>query len=142
MYRVRFTISKKYSFLKINKKFFLLIIFCLFFHYFLFVLVIYDNDITDVFIQTIFRLFKISASLENFYVALEKRYVFTIDDLNAVAPMYFYFTETFGKACQAFNNSSSSFKLKLVDVNINFPQFFEYDRCKELVLMNIVKEKC
>lgn len=89
---------------------------------------IYDDDITDGLIQTIVRLFKQSKKLSELYIALEKRYVF-VDSV--CAPMYEYFLKKFEDTTRGF--------LKLSEVSINFPQYFEYDRCKELVLIRIQK---
>lgn len=89
-------------------------------------LVIYDDDITDGLIQTILRLFKQGKKLSELYIALEKRYVF-VDSV--CAPMYEYFLKHFEDASRGF--------LKFAEVPIDFPQYFEYDRCKELVLLRV-----
>lgn len=87
-------------------------------------LVIYDDDITDGLIQAILRLFQQGKKLSELYIALEKRYVF-VDSV--CAPMYEYFLKHFEDASRGF--------LKFAEVPIDFPQYFEYDRCKELVLL-------
>lgn len=89
---------------------------------------IYDDRITDAFIKTVQNLLSVPPK-RDIYVALEKRYVFTITDLNAVAPCYDYFRQQLQK-------------LKSVtceEVELNFPQYFQYDRVKELVLLKITK---
>lgn len=87
---------------------------------------IYDDDITDGLIRTIIRLFKMSSQLSEFYMALEKRYVF-VDSV--CAPMYEYFLKNFQEASAGF--------LAFGEISTQFPQYFEYDRCKELILIRI-----
>jgi hypothetical protein len=62
------------------------------------------------------------------YMALEKRYVFT--DC-VVAPMYEYFIKTFSQQTVG--------QLKLSEIPIDFQQYFEYEKCKELVLFRITR---
>lgn len=90
--------------------------------------VIYDDDITDGLIRTIVKLFKASSRLSEFYMALEKRYVF-VDSV--CAPMYEHFLKNFQQSINGF--------LKFSEVSVDFPQYFEYDRCKELVLLKITR---
>lgn len=61
-------------------------------------------------------------------MALEKRYVF-VDSV--CAPMYEHFLKNFQQAINGF--------LKFNEVSVDFPQYFEYDRCKELVLLKITR---
>lgn len=87
--------------------------------------VIYDNTITNGFIKTIIKLFK-NYPLKSFFVALEKRFVFTD---SVCAPMYEYFLENF----------KTEGLLKITEVPTTFPQYFEYDRCKELILLEVTR---
>lgn len=89
--------------------------------------VIYDDDISEALIKTILRLFDLAPKLTNMWMALEKRYVFTD---SCCAPMYDYFLKQFR---QAIAGTSMRFSEQPID----FPQYFEYDRCKELVLLQI-----
>lgn len=88
--------------------------------------VIYDDDITDGLIKTILRLFKQSRKLSELYIALEKRYVFIE---SVCAPMYEHFLMNF--------QEKSNGILKHKEMSTQFNQYFEYDRCKELVLLKI-----
>jgi methyltransferase-like protein 22 len=90
--------------------------------------VIYDDDITDGLIKTTMRMFKISSKLSVMYLALEKRYVF-VDSV--CAPMYEHFLKNFQQIVGGF--------LKLNEILTDFPQYFEYERCKELVLLKITR---
>ncbi|XP_030385275.1 methyltransferase-like protein 22 [Scaptodrosophila lebanonensis] len=91
--------------------------------------VIYDDTLTDAFIAVIDQIFARgvqTSRAKSIYVALEKRYVFTLEDCNSVAPMYEYFLKQTSKKPWFFEN-----------VPLDFPQFFAYDRCKQLVLIRI-----
>ncbi len=61
-----------------------------------------------------------------FLVSLEKRYVFTVKDLDTVAPAYQWFFEKLSKAAVKFEFLDTKFK-----------QYFCYDRSKDMVLMLI-----
>ena len=89
--------------------------------------VIYDDKITDGFIRTLSKLLYTNKK-KTIYVALEKRYVFTIADLDTTAPMY----EEFLRCVEKYKMNWS------VDyINIDFPRYFKYDRVKHLVLIKI-----
>lgn len=89
---------------------------------------IYDDDITEGLVKTIVKLFKDAQRLSQLYLALEKRYVFTD---RQCAPMYEHFLERFQQAKGGF--------LDLQEVSQDFPKYFDYDRCKELVLMKVFR---
>ncbi|KAG5678633.1 hypothetical protein PVAND_008289 [Polypedilum vanderplanki] len=90
--------------------------------------VIYENDITNGLIKSILKLFNKSKKLKEMYMALEKRYVFTD---KVLAPMYECFIRMFSQQTAGI--------LKISECPTDFPQYFEYDRCKELVLFRITK---
>lgn len=99
-----------------------MIIMLLFFLY----LVIYDDKITDGFVRTLTKL--LSKKKKTIYVALEKRYVFTVADLDTAAPMY----EEFLCCIEKYKMNWS------VDyITVDFPRYFKYDRVKHLILMKI-----
>lgn len=87
---------------------------------------IYDDDITVAFVKTMQKLL-CPPSQRSIYVALEKRYVFTIAECDTVAPCYEYFIECINK----LKNVS------VEEVDLNFPKFFEYERVNELILWKI-----
>ncbi|XP_015587495.1 methyltransferase-like protein 22 [Cephus cinctus] len=89
--------------------------------------VIYDDDITDGFVRTLEKLLN-SKVPEVAYVALEKRYVFTIAELDSVAPMY----EEFLRCVRRHNLHWS-----IEQIKIDFPKYFKYDRTNQLILMKI-----
>lgn len=95
--------------------------------------VIYDNDITDYFIETLVRILNpndLNRSMtKEIFIALEKRYVFTMADLDVVAPCYEYFMQRIQEI------QSADVRIKLDIVNIDFPQYFVYERSKDLTIM-------
>lgn len=64
------------------------------------------------------------------YIALEKRYVFTINELDNVAPCYEHFL-------QCLERIRWINKWQFESIPIDFPQYFQYDRVKELILLKI-----
>ena len=65
------------------------------------------------------------------YVALEKRYVFTIQDLESVAPMYEEFLRCIARR---------KLDWTIEQVDIDFPQYLTYDRVNEMILMRITRK--
>lgn len=98
--------------------------------------VIYDNDVTEAFVNTLQRILGTPPG-KTVYIALEKRYVFTVADLDSVAPCYEYFLQCLQKA-QAKSLDS---QWEVEQLPIDFPQYFNYERVKELVLWRIIS-KC
>ncbi|CAH1988896.1 unnamed protein product [Acanthoscelides obtectus] len=90
--------------------------------------VIYDDTLTDAFISTVRKLLAPPGD-RSIYVALEKRYVFTIADCDSVAPCYEYFMRCLKEA-----NGINSEELAL-----DFPQYFRYERVKELAMWKLSK---
>uniref|UniRef100_A0A182WDX3 Methyltransferase-like protein 22 n=1 Tax=Anopheles minimus TaxID=112268 RepID=A0A182WDX3_9DIPT len=95
--------------------------------------VIYDDDITEAFVRTIVSLLLELPKLKAIYIALEKRYVFTLEDMDSVAPCYDYFLRYFQKRNSRFGVN----RWKVINVCMNFPRFFDYDKVKDLVLLKI-----
>lgn len=65
------------------------------------------------------------------FLALEKRYVFTMADLDTLAPCYEYFLQRVNELRQTTIN------WKLDTVDTDFPQYFNYERSKELIIMKL-----
>ncbi|XP_076639713.1 methyltransferase-like protein 22 [Colletes latitarsis] len=89
--------------------------------------VIYDENITGGFVQTLEKLLN-SKYQKVVYIALEKRYVFTTVNMDTTAPMY----EDFLKCIETRN-----FNWHIEYVKIDFPQYFKYDRVKHMILLKI-----
>lgn len=94
--------------------------------------VIYDDKITEAFIATIGHLFAHSKPSMRMLVALEKRYVFTLAEMDSVAPCFEHFLRIFDQKLR------SRLRLDFLPTK-DFPQYFEYDRVSQLVLMQITK---
>lgn len=94
--------------------------------------VIYDNDLTEAFINTVIRLLD-SPGRKKFYLAVEKRYVFTVADLDTVAPCYEHFLSIFLRR----SRRSPMAAWRIREVPLDFAQSFKYERSKHLVLWEI-----
>lgn len=76
---------------------------------------------------------------------MEKRYVFTIDDMDTVAPMYAHFLDQLeellnlypGCLEKPFQGTTHKFHLSMQFLPIDFPQYFSYERTRHLVLIHI-----
>ncbi|XP_011212838.1 methyltransferase-like protein 22 [Bactrocera dorsalis] len=96
--------------------------------------VIYDDDLTNAFIRVIDVLFergRLSGKNKTVLIALEKRYVFTLSDLDTTAPMFEYFLK---------QTVHKPWLFEYIDTN-SFPQYFEYDRSRHLVLLKVTYDK-
>nr|CAG4647349.1 EOG090X0C5G [Megafenestra aurita] len=90
--------------------------------------VVYHDDLTDAFILTLKRLMNIGRQ-KIALIALEKRFVFTLSDLDVGAPCYEYFYDRLHAELSSYN---------IIEVDTNrIPQYFCYERVKELVLFEI-----
>ncbi|XP_037783396.1 methyltransferase-like protein 22 isoform X1 [Penaeus monodon] len=97
---------------------------------------IYHNQLTDQFFRTILRLMSEPPN-KTMYVALEKRFVFTIEDMDTVAPCYDYFLDRIDwLRCQ----NLSTIDWTIEEVPIEFKQYFIYEKTRHLVLWKIAAE--
>ncbi|KAG7295919.1 hypothetical protein JYU34_021009 [Plutella xylostella] len=99
--------------------------------------VIYDDDITAAFVSTLQRILN-TRPPKTLYMALEKRYVFTIEHLDSVAPCY----ETFLTLIDKVNTDNPHSKWTMELLPLNFPKYFTYERAKELLLWKICSTPC
>lgn len=97
--------------------------------------VIYDDELTEAFMNTVEKLIKIPC-IKVIYIAMEKRYVFTRAEMQPVAPMFEHFLRCIDNLLKKYA-SNPLFKIR--PMPIDFPQFFDYERCKELVLFHVTK---
>ncbi|TVU08257.1 hypothetical protein EJB05_41654 [Eragrostis curvula] len=107
--------------------------------------VIYSDDLTDLFFDTMKKLMS-SGAKKVLYLALEKRYNFSLDDLDVVANGYAHFRSFFmvqdehGSAEDSFE---PGFVGKLIDLS-QVPQYIrEYERGKDLEMWEVmyIREK-
>ncbi|CAB3220572.1 unnamed protein product [Arctia plantaginis] len=99
--------------------------------------VIYDDDVTAAFISTIQKILNIQPP-KTLYIVLEKRYVFTIEHLDSVAPCY----ETFLALLDKVKTENQHSTWTIQELPLDFPKYFTYDRVKDLVLWKISSTKC
>lgn len=99
---------------------------------------IYDNDITDHLVNTLQYILNPNDANQSkdkqVFLALEKRYVFTLADLDTLAPCYEYFLQRINE----LRKTTINWKLDTVDTD--FPQYFNYERSKELIIMKLYVE--
>ncbi|KAK6171409.1 hypothetical protein SNE40_019603 [Patella caerulea] len=94
--------------------------------------VIYDIDLTEAFFTTIeIILQKVPKTV---YIALEKRLVFTLEDLDVVSPAYSHFQQCLTRLV---NCHESNLLIEHSQIPCDFPQYFDYHRVKELELWEI-----
>lgn len=87
---------------------------------------------TEAFVATLEKLLRPASNNEPkvIFIALEKRYVFTVANLESLAPCYEYFLECMEKIRYKHN-------WKFESIPISFPQYFNYERVKDLVLLKL-----
>ncbi|BFG24518.1 hypothetical protein CerSpe_107920 [Prunus speciosa] len=105
--------------------------------------VIYSDDLTDAFFSTLQRLMSLGSE-KVLYLALEKRYNFSLDDLNVVANGYSHF-RSFLRLEQDYEalecGSMPCFVGKCIDIT-QIPQYVrEYDRGTDVELWQIKYNK-
>ncbi|KAM7483738.1 hypothetical protein LguiB_008321 [Lonicera macranthoides] len=104
--------------------------------------VIYSDDLTDAFFGTLEKLMSV-CSEKVLYLALEKRYNFTLDDLNVVPNGYSHF-RSYLRVEKEFdyiqNGSSPCFVGTAIDLT-QIPQYVkEYDRGQDVELWEIMRK--
>ncbi|CAL5039560.1 unnamed protein product [Urochloa decumbens] len=101
--------------------------------------VIYSDDLTDLFFDTVKKLMSNGAK-KVLYLALEKRYNFSLDDLDVVANGYAHFRSFFTTQeaqGDAIHIDKPGFVGKLIDL-AEVPQYIrEYERGKDLEMWEI-----
>nr|CAG4643460.1 EOG090X0C5G [Ilyocryptus agilis] len=95
--------------------------------------VVYHDDLTDAFLSTLKNLMSMGRQ-KIALIALEKRFVFTLAELEVAAPCYEYFYDNL------FREFSPDYSIEQLNTQL-IPQYFCYERCKELVLFRITTKK-
>uniref|UniRef100_K1QKQ2 TBCC domain-containing protein 1 n=1 Tax=Magallana gigas TaxID=29159 RepID=K1QKQ2_MAGGI len=92
--------------------------------------VVYDDKLTIGFFKTVYKLL-MNFPAKSLYISLEKRYIFTLEDKDVVAPAFDYFCECLEALMETTSNNGVEFHYK--EIPVDFPQYFTYNRTKELV---------
>jgi len=105
--------------------------------------VIYDNEITEHFVDFMVRMHDLkklhkSSDHTEFIVAMEKRFVFTLDDLDTVAPAYDYFVNLLDPEVFYTKYDQKRHKISVNYSSLDFPQHFCYERTHELVIISVI----
>ncbi|AQK81882.1 Putative methyltransferase family protein [Zea mays] len=102
--------------------------------------VIYSDDLTNLFFNTVKKLMSVGAK-KVLYLALEKRYNFSVDELDVVANGYTHFRSFFTAQDEhgdPSNRSGPGFVGKQIDP-AEIPQYIrEYERGKDLEMWMIM----
>jgi len=91
--------------------------------------VVYHDDLTDAFLRTLKKIMGMGMQ-KIAIIALEKRFVFTLAELDVEAPCFDYFYDELERVM------SPSFIIEQLNTS-EIPQYFCYERVKELVLFRI-----
>ncbi|KAL1129369.1 hypothetical protein AAG570_013896 [Ranatra chinensis] len=94
--------------------------------------VVYDDSLTEAFVETLTKILS-TEKKKTIFVALEKRYVFTVADLDTVAPCYEYFLECIRRVW----NKPPMSQWGMKSLSINFARYFIYKRNSDIVLWQI-----
>lgn len=100
--------------------------------------IIYDNDITDALIEFLEHILQQDLGKnKHFLFSIEKRYIFTVDDLDTIAPSYEYFMAKLDDLIKKSTFQSKwTFDLSEYYVN-DVKQYFCYQRSNDLIIMSI-----
>ncbi len=101
--------------------------------------VIYDDDITSSFVSFIGQLASMASLRKrtmSIVIATEKRYVFTLAELDTVAPAFDFFMNQLDQLMQQQTRDQGK-RMDLEFQIIDFPQYFCYERSKEMVLLKL-----
>ena len=111
--------------------------------------IIYDNSLTKGIVGTIYALIlkqldrhhihsdKKSKKLLTCYFSVEKRYNFTIDNMEVAAPAYDYFIKCLDDLSAKTETFGRRLKVSYTFIDTNFEQRFCYERCKDVVIIRI-----
>jgi len=94
--------------------------------------IIYSDDITEKFLNFLKNLRQKSTRSLTVFVAMEKRFVFTLADLDTVAPAFDFFMEKL--ALMSAENQRTEYQ----EIELDFPQYFCYERSNEMIMIKIV----
>uniref|UniRef100_A0A8C4XEW4 Methyltransferase 22, Kin17 lysine n=1 Tax=Erpetoichthys calabaricus TaxID=27687 RepID=A0A8C4XEW4_ERPCA len=96
--------------------------------------VCYDDDLTDAFFRTAYRIMSNLRHPSTFYIAIEKRLNFTLRHMDISCEAYDHF-----RCClrDLQNIVDGKMNFTVEPVKVNFPQFLKYERIEQLELWKI-----
>ncbi|XP_062999614.1 methyltransferase-like protein 22 isoform X2 [Elgaria multicarinata webbii] len=100
--------------------------------------VFYDDDLTDAFFKTLYR---ITSNLGNpcaVYLSIEKRFNFTLRHMDVVCEAYSHFRSTLN---DLLNIRDGKTRYTIEPVQLSFPQHIVYERVEQLELWKITAER-
>ncbi|XP_078096515.1 methyltransferase-like protein 22 [Mustelus asterias] len=99
--------------------------------------VFYDDDLTDAFFQTIYRILSNLKNRSIIYLSVEKRLNFTLRKMDVTCDAYDHF-----RLCLADLENINDGKTKFIveAIKLTFPQFLFYERVEQLELWKIIAE--
>ncbi|GCB69577.1 hypothetical protein scyTo_0008411, partial [Scyliorhinus torazame] len=99
--------------------------------------VFYDDNLTDAFFQTIYRILSNLKNPSTIYLSVEKRLNFTLRKMDVTCDAYDHF-----RLCLADLENISDGKTKFIvePIKLIFPQFLFYERVEQLELWKIIAE--
>uniref|UniRef100_A0A8C4N248 Methyltransferase like 22 n=1 Tax=Eptatretus burgeri TaxID=7764 RepID=A0A8C4N248_EPTBU len=92
--------------------------------------VCYDDDLTDAFFRTVCHLMSNFVNDSMLFIAIEKRYNFTLRTLDVACEAYEYFRHCL-KELGAMTDGNREYRI--CKISTDFPQAMSYDRVKHLV---------
>ncbi|GCC37046.1 hypothetical protein chiPu_0015546 [Chiloscyllium punctatum] len=99
--------------------------------------VFYDDDLTDAFFQTIYRILSNLKNPSTIYLSVEKRLNFTLRKMDVTCDAYDHF-----RLCLADLENICDGRTKFIvePIKSSFPQFLSYERVEQLELWKIIAE--
>ncbi|XP_062507841.1 methyltransferase-like protein 22 [Corticium candelabrum] len=96
--------------------------------------VVYSDGLTEAFISTLRYLMMSYSCCSQCYIATEKRFNFTLADLDAVAPAHNHFCSCMENLCR---EESSVGRFHLEQIPLDFPSSFDFERPPLLELWSL-----
>ena len=99
---------------------------------------IYDNDITDAMMDFLEHILNQKHGKNNlhFLFSIEKRYIFTVDDLDTIAPSYAYFIVKLDDLVKN-SNFESHWTFELMEYSSSdVKQYFCYERSNDCCILS------
>ena len=95
---------------------------------------IYDNNLTDAVFKTLIKIMNMGCR-KTAYISMERRYNFTLSDLDVTCKEYDYFHSHLVKLTSSCSDNGVKFNAS--QVTTDFPQYFDYKRVAQLELWQI-----